>query len=116
MIWPPIRFANNTTKLDPPTPFPSPPTWSLTEAQCRAALAAAGARATRRSPPGGGSCRDLEPEWLGTDADGHDVVARLIYGFRISVLFGLILAGVSSVDRRRSPARCRAISAAGSTW
>ena len=32
MIWPPIRFANNTTKLDPPTPFPSPPTWWLTEA------------------------------------------------------------------------------------
>ena len=27
MIWPPIRFANNTTKLDPPTPFPAPPTW-----------------------------------------------------------------------------------------
>ena len=45
----------------------------------------------------GGSCRDLEPEWLGTDADGRDVVARLFYGFRISVLFGLILAGVSSV-------------------
>ena len=35
--------------------------------------------------------------WLGTDQDGHDIVARLIYGFRISVLFGLILAGVSSV-------------------
>ena len=29
--------------------------------------------------------------------DGHDVVARLIYGFRISILFGLMLAGVSSV-------------------
>ena len=22
IIWPPIRFANNTTKLDPPTPLP----------------------------------------------------------------------------------------------
>ena len=42
-------------------------------------------------------CRDLEPEWLGTDGDGHDVAAQLLYGFRISVLFGLILAGVSSV-------------------
>ena len=96
MIWPPIRFANNTTKLDPPTPFPSPPTWLLTEAQCKTALAA---EAQRRNapPPVDGSCRDLEPEWLGTDGDGHDVVAQLLYGFRISVLFGLILAGVSSV-------------------
>ena len=29
--------------------------------------------------------------WLGTDDQGRDVAARLIYGFRISVLFGLIL-------------------------
>jgi microcin C transport system permease protein len=35
--------------------------------------------------------------WLGTDDHGRDVVARLIYGFRISVLFGLILTLLSSV-------------------
>jgi microcin C transport system permease protein len=35
--------------------------------------------------------------WLGTDDQGRDVLARLIYGFRISVLFGLVLAGISSV-------------------
>ena len=35
--------------------------------------------------------------WLGTDDQGRDVVARLIYGFRISVLFGLILTVLSSV-------------------
>jgi microcin C transport system permease protein len=35
--------------------------------------------------------------WLGTDDQGRDVVARLIYGFRISVLFGLILTLASSV-------------------
>ena len=35
--------------------------------------------------------------WLGTDDQARDVVARLIYGFRISVLFGLILTLVSSV-------------------
>lgn len=34
--------------------------------------------------------------WLGTDDQGRDVVARLIYGFRISVLFGLILTVASS--------------------
>lgn len=35
--------------------------------------------------------------WLGTDGQGRDIVARLIYGFRISVLFGLTLTAVSSV-------------------
>ncbi len=35
--------------------------------------------------------------WLGTDDQGRDVVARLIYGFRISVLFGLTLTVVSSI-------------------
>lgn len=35
--------------------------------------------------------------WLGTDDQGRDVLARLIYGFRISVLFGLALTLASSV-------------------
>lgn len=35
--------------------------------------------------------------WLGTDDQARDVVARLIYGFRISVLFGLILTVLSSI-------------------
>lgn len=35
--------------------------------------------------------------WLGTDDQGRDVVARLIYGFRISVLFGLALTIISSI-------------------
>jgi microcin C transport system permease protein len=35
--------------------------------------------------------------WLGTDDQGRDVLARLIYGFRISVLFGLVLTALSSV-------------------
>jgi microcin C transport system permease protein len=34
---------------------------------------------------------------LGTDDQGRDVLARLIYGFRISVLFGLILTVLSSI-------------------
>ena len=40
------------------------------------------------------------PSWdnlLGTDDQARDVLARLIYGFRISVLFGLCLAFCSSV-------------------
>src|SRR2546426_4586942 len=35
--------------------------------------------------------------WLGTDDQGRDLVARLIYGFRTSVLFGLTLTLFSSV-------------------
>ncbi len=35
--------------------------------------------------------------WLGTDDQARDVLARVIYGFRISVLFGFTLTAVSSV-------------------
>jgi microcin C transport system permease protein len=88
-IWPPVRFASNTINLDLPTAAPSPPTWMLTDAICRPV-------AEKRGVPNGG-CRDLEWNWLGSDDGGRDVLARIIYGFRISVLFGLILAGISSV-------------------
>ena len=42
------------------------------------------------SPPAAGN-------WLGTDDQARDVLARLIYGFRLSVLFGFCLTAVSSV-------------------
>ena len=35
--------------------------------------------------------------WLGTDDQARDVLARVIWGFRISVLFGLALTALSSV-------------------
>ncbi|WP_372837649.1 ABC transporter permease [Phaeovulum sp.] len=35
--------------------------------------------------------------WLGTDDTARDVAARVIYGFRTSVLFALIVTGISSV-------------------
>jgi len=35
--------------------------------------------------------------WLGTDDRGRDVLSRLLYGFRISVLFGLTLTVFSSI-------------------
>ena len=35
--------------------------------------------------------------WLGTDANGGDVLARILYGTRISILFGLMLTICSSV-------------------
>ena len=35
--------------------------------------------------------------WLGTDDQGRDVAARVLYGFRLSVLFGLLLTVLSAV-------------------
>ena len=87
MIWAPIRYSYDTHNLDLPTPAPSPPTWMLTEAQCKTVV-------ERKHLHG---CSDLEYNWLGTDDEGRDVLTRLIYGFRVSVLFGLILTIVSSV-------------------
>ena len=86
MIWPPVRYRYDTHNLDLPTPAPSPPTWMLTEAQCKAVA----------EKKGVAGCADLEMNWLGTDDQGRDVVARLIYGFRLSVLFGLTLTIISS--------------------
>jgi microcin C transport system permease protein len=86
MLWPLIRYSYSTHNLNLPTPAPSPPTWMLTEDQCKSA-------AEKR---GGTGCRSLEWNWLGTDDQGRDVVARLIYGFRLSILFGLTLTLISS--------------------
>ena len=87
ITWAPIPYSYNTHKLDSPTPFPSKPTWLLTEKECEPIVQKKGLT----------GCRDLEYNWLGTDDQGFDVVARLLYGFRVSVLFGLILTIVSSV-------------------
>jgi microcin C transport system permease protein len=35
--------------------------------------------------------------WLGTNAAGHDVLAILLYGIRISILFGLMLSFLSTI-------------------
>ncbi len=92
MIWPPVRYSYDTHNLDLPTPAPSPPTWMLSDRQCEAAAA----KLNKSDHPNHG-CADIEWNWLGTDDQGRDVVARLLYGFRLSVLFGLILATVSSI-------------------
>ena len=60
IVWPPIRYSYGTHNLDLPTPAPSPPTWLLTEAQCKEAAAKVG----------GKGCADLEANWLGTDDQG----------------------------------------------
>ncbi len=87
ILWPPIRFSYNTQNKNPPMAFPAKPTWLLTEKDCKLAV-------ERGFHPCNAS---LEWNWLGTDDQGRDVVARVIYGFRISVLFGLVLTLFSSV-------------------
>ena len=88
MIWPPIRYSYNTVNNELPRPAPSPPALQLTREQACAKYPA-GVEDT--------NCNFGNLNWMGTDDQGRDVVARLIYGFRISVAFGLILTFVSSL-------------------
>ncbi len=85
-IWPPIHFSYKTINDRPPMSFPSKPTWMLSKVDCDFA-----------AKNGYAQCGNLEMNWFGTDDQGRDVLARLIYGFRISVLFGLVLTIVSSI-------------------
>jgi microcin C transport system permease protein len=87
-IWPPIRYSYNTVNNELPRPAPSPPAFSMTRAELCAKY-----QGGVDSP----NCTFGNFNWLGTDDQGRDVTARLIYGFRISVLFGLILTLLSSV-------------------
>ncbi|MEC8163874.1 MAG: ABC transporter permease, partial [Pseudomonadota bacterium] len=47
--------------------------------------------------PGPAPFEPTAHNWLGTDDQARDVLARMIYGFRISVLFGLVLTVLSSI-------------------
>jgi len=88
IVWPPIRYANRTVNNEIAVPAPAPPWWTMSlEERCS------------RYPEGVAdrNCTLGNWNWLGTDDQGRDVVARLIYGFRISVLFGLTLAVISSI-------------------
>lgn len=50
-----------------------------------------------RDLPGPAPSPPTWQNWLGTDDQARDVLARIIYGVRISVLFGLLLTLLSSV-------------------
>jgi microcin C transport system permease protein len=87
MLWPPVRFSYKTTDEGLAFPAPSAPSWLASWAD------------NCQHMPLGVDDPDCVPgnmHWLGTDDRGKDVVARLIYGFRVSVEFGLILTIVSS--------------------
>jgi microcin C transport system permease protein len=95
MLWPPIRYSYSSINKDFPRVegaegrclgFPAPPPWST-----RAKLCDAPADQLARFTAIGNR------NWLGTDDQGRDVLARMIYGFRISVLFALVLTILSSI-------------------
>ncbi len=82
ILWPPVRYSYRTVNNDIPQAAPSKPTWMYDkETRCQ------------RYPLGVAdqNCTIGNWNWLGTDDQARDVLARVIYGFRISVLFGLIL-------------------------
>ncbi len=87
MVWPLIRYDYRSVNNALPMPAPSKPAFMLTREQ-----------ACKAFPNGvkDVGCHVGNMNWLGTDDQGRDVIARVIYGFRISVLFGLILTIASS--------------------
>jgi microcin C transport system permease protein len=88
LIWPPIRYSYRTVNNEIPAAAPAKPSW-LYPKEVRCARYPKGV-----DDPG---CTIGNWNWLGTDDQARDVFARVIYGFRISVLFGLILTFFSAV-------------------
>ncbi len=88
MVWAPVRYSYDTTNRELPEPAPSPPSWMLDkEKRCNA----------YENGVDDPDCTIWNWNWLGTDDQARDVLARIIYGFRISVLFGLTLTLFSSI-------------------
>jgi len=88
MIWPPIRYSYRTPNNEIPEAAPAKPSWMYPiEVRCQ------------RYPLGADdpNCIMGNWNWLGTDDQTRDVLARVIYGFRISVLFGLLLTIGSAI-------------------
>ncbi|ARO22041.1 ABC transporter permease [Rhizobium sp. S9] len=88
MIWPPIRYSYRSVNSNIPHSAPTAPFWLMTkEERCSGYPQGA-------NDPG---CTLGNLNWLGTDDQARDVLARVIYGFRISVLFGLALTICSAI-------------------
>ncbi len=87
VVWPPIRYSYRTVNNDIPEAAPAKPSW-LYDRETRCSRYAQGA-----NDP---NCTVGNWNWLGTDDQARDVLARVIYGFRISVLFGLTLTLASA--------------------
>lgn len=95
MIWPLIRYGHDTVNKDYPRRknaegiclgYPAPPPWASSMPYCDVDKA----QLDRYQTFG-------NTNWLGLDSQGRDVLARVIYGFRLSLLFAIILTGCASV-------------------
>ncbi|MEO1207510.1 MAG: ABC transporter permease [Pseudomonadota bacterium] len=95
MLWPPIRYSYTTVNKDYPRRrsesglclgFPSPPPWATDRPLCETTPD----QMDRYQEWG-------NTNWLGLDNQGRDVLARVIYGFRVSVIFGILLTILSSI-------------------
>ncbi|MEO1199747.1 MAG: ABC transporter permease [Pseudomonadota bacterium] len=88
MIWPVIRYSYQSVNREISTPAPAPPFWMQTrEERCQRYELGV-------DDP---NCTFGNFHILGSDDQARDVMSRLIYGFRISVLFGLVLTLFSSI-------------------
>jgi microcin C transport system permease protein len=88
IIWPLIRYSYRTVNNEISVPAPAPPFWLQSrEERCQRYELGLQDR----------NCTFGNFHILGTDDQARDVMARLIYGFRISVLFGLVLTILSSI-------------------
>ncbi len=88
MIWPPIRYSYQSANSNIPHSAPTAPFWMMNETERCSAYPLG------NEDPG---CTLGNLNWLGTDSQARDVMARMVYGFRISVLFGLALTIASAV-------------------
>ncbi|RUM05263.1 ABC transporter permease [Rhizobium chutanense] len=88
MIWPPVRYSYRSVNSNIPHSAPTAPFWLMSKEE-RCAGYPQGV-----NDPG---CTLGNLNWLGTDDQARDVLARVIYGFRISVLFGLALTICSAI-------------------
>ena len=88
MLWPPVRYSYRTVNNEIPESAPAKPSW-MYDIDERCARYAEGVNDR--------NCNMGNWNWLGTDDQARDVFARVIYGFRVSVLFGLILTLASAV-------------------
>ena len=87
-IWPPVRFSYGTVDRYQPGSGATPPAWLVPGDQICAQY-----RGGTADP----NCHWGNFHWLGTDDRGRDVLARLLYGLRISILFGFALTILSSI-------------------
>lgn len=86
-IWPPVRYSYNTV-VGNKTAALAPPFW-LQSKEERCVNYAQGS-----ADP---ECTMSRWNWLGTDDLTRDVFARVLYGFRVSIIFSIILTTISTI-------------------